>query len=161
MAATPGLGPLRSSSASGQAASAPLPPPPLALVPLCLEHPHPALTRVVRLVDRGENHEALHILRTLDRRTAASTTALRLKGRCERAIGRFRKAIAALKAALHACTTDPEATAEIFEELADLYVRTQEYDEAAYYQRRAAHLVPERSERMARWKTLAELARAS
>ena len=139
----------------------PLPPPPLSLVPLSLEHPHPELSRIVQLVDRGENHEALHVLRRLDRRTAASATALRLTGRCERAIGRFRKAIAALKAALHACTTDPEATAEIFEELADLYVRTKEFGEAAYYQRRAAHLAPERTDRMERWKTLAELARAS
>ena len=102
------------------------------------------------LAARGQYARAIPLLASAADSPRYAVDARRLQARLEQRLGQPQRAIATLKQALHTAEEDPATSAQLFSELADVHAQMREMGEAAYYQRRAARLAPERPELYAR-----------
>jgi len=99
-----------------------------------------ALDEARELERRGEVTAAIEAYRRAARSADVAGHALHRGGQLQRQLGEIQPAIETFKQALHASTTDSLRSVVLFVELGDCYGLLGDFDEAAYFYRRALTL---------------------
>jgi tetratricopeptide (TPR) repeat protein len=106
---------------------------------------------------RGELQEALFLYREAASSEPIAAYALHRCGLLERQLGDTEAAVATLTRALHHCVDDAERTLALHVEIGDVHAQQGDYEEAAYFYRRAVRIDPGRDDVMLRLRYAARL----
>lgn len=108
---------------------------------------------------RGDLTRARRLYRRLARADGFEAESLRACGRVERRMGALHDAVRSLTMALHGCEEDVRMTGELYTEIGDIFAQLENYDEAAYYYRRALRFCPDDASVRRRLNSASGLAR--
>lgn len=90
----------------------------------------------------GDLRGARRLYREAARAGGFEAEGFRACGRVERRMGELLDAVRSLTMALHGCEEDVGLTGELYTEIGDIFAQLENYDEAAYYYRRALRFLP-------------------
>ncbi|MFK7986560.1 MAG: tetratricopeptide repeat protein [Sandaracinaceae bacterium] len=100
-------------------------------------------TQAQRAEASGDLVQARRLYRQVARAGELEAEGFRACGRVERRMGELLDAVRSLTMALHGCEEDVGLTGELYTEIGDIFAQLENYEEAAYYYRRALRFLPD------------------